>query len=343
MTEIESPQKLLARKLCPWLVESLISLEAALRANRLGHAWLLTGPAGSGKINLALTFADRLLRGDSSAELPQTLSAAEAVSAMRDRHIPSDHHPDLHWIYPEEDKRNISVEQVRSVSQALTLTALQSQVKIVIIEPAEAMTSSAANALLKTLEEPTEDTYLLLLSHQPGRLAGTLRSRCQVLRLREPSAQASKQWLDLPGAAAAAEDLGLGTQTPIQLAQSVSNDNINDINNIYTKLNEVSNNKLDPQLLADEWLKLDLELLLEWLAAQLQGAIRARFLPQASNPFTDLRIGSLHNAWTALTLNRLFEQLRGAERLRDQVGSGINVDLALRVLLLGFRSDREPM
>src|SRR5262245_40849970 len=103
----------LSSKLCPWLRPALEQLESAHAAQRLGHGWLLAGPPGIGKTNLALVLAGRLLGRGAPRSAPPSLGAAEAVAAMRDRHLPVDHHPDLHWLFPEEDKRSISVEQIR--------------------------------------------------------------------------------------------------------------------------------------------------------------------------------------------------------------------------------------
>ena len=322
----------LRTKLCPWLMSGLEQLERAVDADRLGHAWLLTGPRGIGKINLALVLAERILTPALQATRPAALSAAEAARAMVLRHTPFDHHPDLHWIYPEEDKRTISVEQIRAVTAQLGLKAYRGPAKVVIIEPAEAMTSSAANALLKTLEEPTAGTYLLLVSHQPGRLPATIRSRCQTLVLRRPAAAALAGWLGPEGAHRGPTK----HWEPLQLMAEKDKELERNISDMDEKLNLICKRELDPQLVADQWLKLDLDALLGALAGCLQQVIRARFLTEDSNPITDLPLARLHNVASGLTLRALFRQLRAAEGLRDEIGRGTNVDLALRVLLMGF-------
>lgn len=322
----------LRTKLCPWLTAGLEQLERAVDADRLGHAWLLTGPQGIGKINLALVLAERILTPALRATPPPALAADEAARAMALRHTPFDHHPDLHWLYPEDDKRTISVEQVRAVTAQLGLKAYRGPAKVVIIEPAEAMTSSAANALLKTLEEPTAGTYLLLVSHQSGRLPATIRSRCQTLVLRKPAAATLAAWLGPEG-----ERRGPGDRWgPFQLITESDKEVNSNINSIDEKLNLIYKKELDPHVVADQWLKLDLDALLGALAGCLQQVIRARFLTEDSNPITDLPLARLHNVASGLTLRALFRQLRATESLRDEIGRGTNVDLALRVLLMGF-------
>jgi hypothetical protein len=105
----------LQRRLCPWLKGALSRLETAYAAQRLGHAWLIAGPAGSGKLNLALAFARPL---DGAAD---TGSWTRRVVAAYRIDTPADHHPDLHWLFPEEDKTAISVEQIRGLSAELSL------------------------------------------------------------------------------------------------------------------------------------------------------------------------------------------------------------------------------
>ncbi|MEE8543921.1 MAG: hypothetical protein V3S94_08690 [Gammaproteobacteria bacterium] len=333
----------LSTQLCPWLEEPYALLEKTLREGRLGHGWLLTGPAGLGKINLALVVANRLLNPGATA--PGRLAAAAASTAMTLRHEPSNHHPDLHWLFPEPDKHTITVDQIRQTAAALALTSLGGQAKIVIIEPADALTTAAANALLKTLEEPTLDTYLFLVSHQTGRLTATVRSRCQTLSLPQPRVENSLDWLSEQTGGASRTDwaqlLALAGDSPFRALTLYDNEYHNKNKLFEEKFQLISDNKLDPQSLADDWLKEGIELPVAWLATRLQREIRARMAPKVSNSITDLGFDRLHNAWQALTLQGLFCRLDAAETLLSQLGKGTNADLALRVLLLDFHPRRE--
>ena len=105
-------------------------------------------------------------------------------------------HPDFHWVEPAEGKVSLSVDQIRSICGKLALTSHGPGAKVAIVYPAEAMTLSAANALLKTLEEPTARTYLILVSHQPGRLPATIRSRCQTYAVARPGTASAVAWLN---------------------------------------------------------------------------------------------------------------------------------------------------
>jgi DNA polymerase III subunit delta' len=327
----------LQRRLCPWLKPALSRLEAAYAAARLGHAWLIGGPPGSGKLNLALVFARRVLERGPKQD-PPVLSAEDAVASYADRHAPADHHPDLHWLFPDEDKTAIAVEQIRELGATLSLKAHAGGAKVVIFEPADGMTTAAANALLKTLEEPSADTYLLLLADQPNRLPATIRSRCQRLDVPRPTPAELAVWLGVqPGDLAAAWTMTSGS--PLQVAGLMADEKANETNQLSEQLILISQDKAPVQTIAESWAKGDPELALTWLTRELHRQIRARLAP-GSTSVTDRAALALHNAWSDLTLRRLFEQHETAERLLSLVGSGLNLELGLQALLLGFQAQR---
>jgi DNA polymerase-3 subunit delta' len=336
VSDTRSPVETLSTLLCPWLRAPFDQIENARRSGRLGHAWLVTGPIGIGKLNLALAVSSRLL---GNATTPGLLGPNEALGALGARHAPADHHPDLHWIYPEEDKHSVTVEQIRAVTEALGLTAHRGKAKVVIVEPADAMTTAAANALLKTLEEPSADTYLWLLGHQPGRLPATIRSRCQRLDLRPPSPDAVADWLGTTERSAIAQLWGMTGGAPLRIAALLSNDLIQS-NELQSNLVALSNDEADPISLAERWAKRDVELILSWLKARLAEMIRERSGGRGSTVITVRGHDTLHNAWRKLTLRTLFDQYERAERLLNQLGSGINLELAIQALLVGFQANR---
>jgi DNA polymerase-3 subunit delta' len=104
-------------------------------------------------------------------------------------------HPDLSIIAPEEDKQQISIDQIRESCASLALTSYRRGYKVAIIAPAHQMTLGAANSLLKTLEEPASNTALILVTSRPGSLLATLRSRCQQVAVRAPTEQMGQEWL----------------------------------------------------------------------------------------------------------------------------------------------------
>jgi DNA polymerase III subunit delta' len=320
----------LSRRLLPWLAPTLAQLETARRVGSLGHAWLISGPAGVGKVNLALVLARRLF-GDEAE--PAVLDAGSALAAMAARHEPTDGHPDLHWLYPEEDKETISVDQVRAVIDDFTLTAHRGGAKVVLVEPAEGLTTAAANALLKTLEEPTPQGYLLLTSGQPGRLPATVRSRCQHVALRAPDAASVAQWLGVSPAVVRDAQRSVGA-APLSLAAALQDDSLSIFKKLEADLAEIYEDRLDPQAVASSWAKGDTELALSWLRRRIHEEVRARLgEPRGSTSVTVPAATTLHNAWRALPARTLFDEYDRAEKLLNQLGSGLNVELALAAML----------
>src|SRR6185503_642307 len=104
-------------------------------------------------------------------------------------------HPDLTRIVPIEESKQLRIEQVRELGEELSLTSHQGGYKVGILSPADSMNRFAANALLKTLEEPPARTLLILVASQPSRLPATILSRCQKLKVRAPTRAESLEWL----------------------------------------------------------------------------------------------------------------------------------------------------
>lgn len=163
---------------------------------RMPHALLLKGPRGVGKLEFALHVAQSLLceqTGDDGMACGQCASC---------RWYAQDSHPDFRLIQPQalseseesDDKetskkkpsQQISVEQIRTLTDFANLSAHQGGFRVVVIHPAESMNSNAANALLKTLEEPAGNMMILLVSHKPQQLLPTILSRCMALPMPLP-------------------------------------------------------------------------------------------------------------------------------------------------------------
>jgi len=144
-------------------------LSRALANGRIAHAYLFSGPDGIGKRLMAMALARAIVCHEQRG----------CGHCQACRKIDHQNHPDLHILEP--DGNSIKIEQVRALQRELNLKPLEAPRKICLIEQADAMTTGAANSLLKTLEEPRGDSLLILLSAQPNRLLETIRSRCQPL------------------------------------------------------------------------------------------------------------------------------------------------------------------
>nr|WP_027948000.1 DNA polymerase III subunit delta' [Halomonas anticariensis] len=171
----------------PWqqpLWHKLISLQDS---GRMPHALLLSGPRGLGK----QTLAEVLIR--------RTLCQAPAETACGHCHscamLASGYHPDLLRVSPAEKSRQIRIDPIREVNGFVAQTSQQGGYRVIVLQPAEAMNVAAANALLKSLEEPGERTLFVLLADIPSRMIPTIRSRCQQWSLGIPTPQECLPWL----------------------------------------------------------------------------------------------------------------------------------------------------
>lgn len=200
----------------PW---NLSRWQALLREReRLPHALLLHGPAGVGKRAFAMAFARWLL-----CAAPGEADACGDCPACR--WFAQGHHPDFHLLEPAQRKAQeeeempartegegfaarqgekkgshaIRIDAVRGVSEFLSLSAHQRGWRVVLIEPAENLNMNAANALLKTLEEPPAQVMLILVTHRLRHMPATLVSRCRRLAFALPARAEALAWLDAQG------------------------------------------------------------------------------------------------------------------------------------------------
>ncbi|MBF0470967.1 MAG: DNA polymerase III subunit delta' [Gammaproteobacteria bacterium] len=194
----------------PWQSRVWSRLTSALQQNELGHALLLAGKRGTGKRLLAEALAQLLLCQQPQSDSHRGVACGDCPSCQLFR---SGNHPDLVWIQPNgEDKpllevgrrlegkdgeRQIQVDQIRQLLERFALVSRHGETKVAIIERSEMMNLSAANALLKTLEEPTKGTYLILMTEAPSRLLSTIRSRCHYypVTVSPQDEMASLQWV----------------------------------------------------------------------------------------------------------------------------------------------------
>lgn len=175
----------------------IAALLDGLRGDRPHHAWLLAGPAGIGKASIARAVAARRLAEAAGPPPPGKgldLSAEHPTAHLLAAHS----HPDFQLLdrlpakkedrarpradWPAELARSITIEQIRELNKRFALRTTYSAWRFVVVDAIDDLERAAANALLKSLEEPPAGTIFLLVSHAPGRLLPTIRSRCRLLR-----------------------------------------------------------------------------------------------------------------------------------------------------------------
>ncbi len=197
----------------PWLTAHWQSLSRQIEAGRLHHAILISGADGLGKRDLAHALAHRLLcqrpvpmaTGNEKRACGQCESCGLLVAGT---------HPDFYIVKPMPPEKttsknpvlSIRIDTIRDLCRALSQTSQHGGYRIAIIEEANAMNASAANSLLKTLEEPGQRTVLILTSSSPARLPVTIRSRCQQRKLKTPGFGQVADWLMAAGEFVSSQD-----------------------------------------------------------------------------------------------------------------------------------------
>jgi DNA polymerase-3 subunit delta' len=305
----DAPQLLQRGHPLPWHEAAWQQLGSALANDNLPHAILVCGSAGIGKDHFVKAFAARLMcqQPDAGFACGSCRSCALVMAGT---------HGDLRVVSPVEDSRAIKIEQVRALIEFSGRTASLGARKVVVITPAEAMNNNAANALLKSLEEPARDTYLLLVSHSPSALAATVRSRCQRLALATPGRRASLDWLTsaCENEAEAADLLDLADGAPLAAWRLKTSGEADTQRALARQLEALCEGKLSAVEVSTALQELPLEAGLAALARYLEADIRKNL--------------TLGQRGGLLTRFALLDELRSLQRLVAN-GGNPNPQLAL--------------
>ncbi len=326
--------------LTPWQQRAYEHASAAIEAGHFGHATLIVGPARLGKRVLAEHLAQRVLclspRFDGEAcgsckscTLFATRSQYDPLETRPDASPshPWGHsaHPDLKFVGYEINQKTgkpraeIVIEQIRALSEAMTLTPQLGGAQVVIVDPADAINWNAFNALLKTLEEPQPGRYLWLLSANPARLPATIRSRCQRLELRLPPQEEALQWLAARGhrGELAREALEAARGHPGLADAWVSGDGLVLRRAVAQDVQALQRGQAAPAELAQRWV------------ADGRAEERLRHLAELALQ----EAAGLTDAARTRTLAARFD---AANRTRDLLRSTVRADLAVTETLLGW-------
>lgn len=173
----------------PWQQGHWLHLTDCMRRNRLAHALLFSGPPGVGKLQFTAALIGRIF----------CIQPHEGVACGQCKGCylyQSGNHPDVKIVECLPKKKNISIEQIRELSDFMSKQAQLGGYRCVVIALAEQMSESAANALLKVLEEPGEQSLFILLACSIGAVKATIKSRCQILRFETPPFDQARAWLE---------------------------------------------------------------------------------------------------------------------------------------------------
>lgn len=307
-------------KLYPWQQNDWQQLQGYVTQQRVPQALLINGALGIGKQHLAEQFAHALL-----CEHPTSdgFNCGECSSCLL---VKADTHPDFMDIKPEEIGKNITIAQIRTLVEKLQLKPQFERYRVILIHPADALNNAAANAFLKYLEEPTERTILILVTHRMNKLSATIKSRCQKFTVAMPDKNLVLPWLsqqtDHPE-----NVLNLAQGAPL-LAQNYANDAHKqqrlDCFDVWIAIAKHQNH---PVVIAEQWLKLPETALLFWLSSWVIDLMRYKHQTMPRNLYhTDLseKLSQLAQRINPIKLYEFYDLLlQSRRRLETQINKQV--------------------
>ena len=299
----------------PWLEKYRKPWLNQLANNQMPHALMLSGDRGIGKRLLAEWMVKSFL-SDQKQNLTYPLS--HNIS------------PDFHWLAPEDGKMTISVEQVRHLINELVKTSYLANGKAAIIEPANAMTLNAKNSLLKTLEEPTEETLIIVVVDYMQNMPVTIRSRCQQLNIKSPSSNEALSWLnEIDSSKAWTKLADYYTKTPLLAIENVAN--LEKTTIFKMQLADVIFKKESPIKVAALWAKNDTQFVLDWFSHFI-----SQLIYTVSNREFSSGIDQQYPYLNKLSARNLFCFLDGINKVRHQAYGSYNAQMILEALLVDW-------
>jgi len=252
--------------LYPWQTKQWHTLSQQHEQQRLPHAIMLTGAEGLGQLALANEIVAKVLCEKDPVTAPCGVCHSCQLFA-------AGNHPDHTFVAPEESGKQVKIEQIRDLKQKQTLTANVAKWKTAIIAPAENMNISASNSLLKLLEEPQQNTLLILISAKPQQLPITIMSRCQRVALSVPSDKVAIAWIQEQEAYDEVEvsrAVSLANGAPLAALALLSSKSLDYLEQVAKDFSALLKGAENPVLLAQQWQQYDLSLVLHYLQLRLK-------------------------------------------------------------------------
>lgn len=240
-------------------------------------------------------------------------------------------HPDIHIVAPEGDSREIKISAVRELAIKLSKSGQLAGMRVAIIEPANAMNTASANALLKTLEEPPPGCLMILISSAPSKLLATIRSRCRKVPISCPDREQAIAWLGDACGDSADELLGLAGGAPLKALRFAKAETAAQHRKLFNAFGKVCVGKADPLDAAELWMKEGGEDAVEWLANWHMDIIRVKLGVghAVSNPGLS---GGYVRLADRMSTDLLYERLAQILNIRAQWSTTVNSQWQLEAL-----------
>ena len=313
---------------------------------RLPHALLIQGPHGIGKAAFAQTLAQALL---CESREPSGAACGRCAAC---HWLEAGTHPDYRQIESESlteadaeeqgsDKKKaslqITIEQIRALPEFIGISSHRGGPKVVLIHPAEALNINAANALLKSLEEPPAHTYFFLVSHRPHSLLPTIKSRCRQLTLQGPAQEAATAWLKSQGMANPELSLAQAGNSPLTALQ-FDNDEYWRLRNTF--LSGIAAARFDPLALAEQVRDYPIPQVVSWLQKWSYDLVSQKFVGTIRyNPDHKTALAAAASRVDALSALRFHREM---VRLQRIVNHPLNPRLLIEQLLISYAGLLQP-
>ena len=319
----------------PWLEPYRVSLAAVHEQRRLPHALLITGQPGMGKAALADSVATMLLCENPSEDHSPCGQCPGCIQYK------AGSHPDYFHVQPDEDSAVIKIDQVRGLAAQLSLSSHRGGYKVAILRPAEAMNINAANSLLKTLEEPSDNTVLVLVCTHPAHLPATIRSRCQQLRIEAPDRDVAMQWLagQMPGQDAETY-LQLAAGAPVEALRLAQGDTLAIRRERFTSLVGILEGRTTALAVAQAWSKDEDLQGIRWLREWLMDLLRIRMTGETGAVRSADLLDAMAPLARRLDSRVMFGQLEHINRILRLAASSLNRQLMTEDILLAWAAQK---
>lgn len=318
----------------PWQIDQWQQLWRAKQENHLPHALLFTGITGTGKTIFADNFSHSLLCQQIQVD------GTHCGACHSCRLVTGRAHPNVLWIEPEKEGQAIKVDQIRDVSEFINQSSFQGEYRIVIIHPADNMNTNAANALLKTLEEPSSGSVIVLISSQPSHLPATILSRCQRIIFPCPKKQLALDWLKSKLSDNTLDltlVLKLADGAPLAAERLVQDEMLSLRHDLFNGLYLLSQHKTDPIKLAAKIQDVSPERILDFIQSWVMDLLRLQLGGNAeviTNHDYEKQLLELTRLNDVQSNTKLMEHL---QQLRGQVNEGINFNKQLLIESVLFK------
>ena len=299
------------------------------------HALLLTGLAGLGKGVLADAVARQLLCEAA------TLEAGSCGRCAACAQINAGSHPDYIKVQLEEDASVIKVDQIRWLAEKLSFSSHQGGYKVAVLNTADKMNINAANSLLKTLEEPSDNTVLVLVCERASQLPPTVRSRCQQLKVDVPGRESALEWLSGQGiTTTAATYLQMAHGAPLEALKQAQADSIEARRAHFDALVDILDGRTAPLTTALSWSKEDDMQGIRWMRDWLMDLLRIVITGQTSGVRSADLLDRLVRLARRLDSRILFEQLERINRVLGVTAGSLNRQLLTEEILLAWAAQK---